>query len=306
MARPGPTRRRVHGRLQPAAVRRRLPRYQPRRGEYQRGHRQPAVRGPEPLPEGGRALALDLAPGPDHATSDPEGAGVPGRAGPVAGRASAAGRGPLGRRDVVGSSRATTFSPDGQARIRQHRFPAEGGASEEARPTPVPLSRPESAAGCLACEGPRGRIPGSPHRRRPWRADLRRVLSQLPERPRPARRSDSGSARGAGYDVFGWYSDGEKNPLAQYFLDFQRAGWKPSKPEATIQDDFARAVAENLGWSVDRAPGPSFPGRLLCLGRLAFDIPGPVAEAPSFSAPDPKIVLASTGTEACRSTWPGQ
>ena len=103
---------------------------------------------------------------------------------------------------------------------------------------------------------------------------------------------------GAGYDVFGWYSDGEKNPLAQYFLDFQRAGWKPSKPEATIQDDFARAVAENLGWSVNRAPGPSFPGRLLCLGRLAFDIPGPVAEAPSFSAPDPKIVLASTGTEA--------
>ena len=188
--------------------------------------------------------------------------------------------------------------PDGQGRIREHRFPAEGGASEEARPTPVPLSRPESAAGCLACEGPRGRIPGSPHRRRPWRADLRRVLSRLPERPRPARRSDSGSARGAGYDVFGWYSDGEKNPLAQYFLDFQRAGWKPSKPEATIQDDFARAVAENLGWSVNRAPGPSFPGRLLCLGRLAFDIPGPVAEAPSFSAPDPKIVLASTGTEA--------
>ena len=93
---------------------------------------------------------------------------------------------------------------------------------------------------------------------------------------------------GAGYDVFGWYSDGEKNPLAQYFLDFQRAGWKPSKPEATIQDDFARAVAENLGWSVEPCPGPILPGPPALPGPPGLRYSRPGGRGPILLRPRPE------------------
>jgi hypothetical protein len=102
---------------------------------------------------------------------------------------------------------------------------------------------------------------------------------------------------GAGYDVFGWYTDRQSDALWQFVQDF-RPDWKRSGPDARIEDDLAVAVRDVLGWRLPRAPGDPFPERLLCLGRLEFKVSASVAEAASFKAPDTRIVLANTGTEA--------
>jgi hypothetical protein len=90
---------------------------------------------------------------------------------------------------------------------------------------------------------------------------------------------------GLKYDVFGWYSNREKDCLAKFVTEY-------SGNAQTLLE----TLQEKLGWTVT-INNLSFPDRILCYSQLTF-APGNSLTDPAATLPNPKIAVGNTQEEA--------
>ncbi|HBE33110.1 MAG TPA: hypothetical protein DD990_17790, partial [Cyanobacteria bacterium UBA11368] len=91
---------------------------------------------------------------------------------------------------------------------------------------------------------------------------------------------------GLKYDVIGWYSNSEKDCLAQFIKDHS----------ANSAQTLLEALQEKFGWTV-KLNNQSFPARILCYSQLIFR-PGSSLSDPAATLPNPTIAVGNTQEEA--------
>lgn len=91
---------------------------------------------------------------------------------------------------------------------------------------------------------------------------------------------------GLKYDVIGWYSNSEKDCLAQFLKEHS----------ANNDRTLLEVLQEKLGWTVT-LNNQSFPDRILCYSQLTF-APGSSLADPAATLPNPAIAVGNTQEEA--------
>ncbi|MEH2241457.1 hypothetical protein [Nostoc sp.] len=91
---------------------------------------------------------------------------------------------------------------------------------------------------------------------------------------------------GLQYDLIGWYSNSEKDCLAQFVREHS----------ANSAQTLLEALQEKMGWTAELG-SQNFPDRILCYSQLTFR-PGGSLSDPAATLPNPTIAVGNTQEEA--------